>query len=56
MKRRILEEMPMNRNFNRYSDGREESCEATGYEVDLEDGSGWWNEFADSEGELHYGR
>lgn len=51
--RRRLEEMP----FDKMFDG--EFCHATGYEVCLGDPDNladWWEEFEDSEGNLHYGR
>lgn len=52
-KRRLLEEMP----FDKVFDG--EFCHATGDEVCLGDPKNpadWWEEFEDSEGNLHYGR
>lgn len=47
-----LAEMPYDKVFET-ENGREVCC-ATGYEV-LIDGQ-YWNEYIDSEGELHYGR
>ena len=46
--KRELETMPFDHEFNN------ELCHATGYEVCI-DGI-WWNEYEDSEGNLHYGR
>ena len=54
VERRDLNEMPFDKEF----DG--ELCHATGEEVLLDLGNGypaeWWDEFEDSEGNLHYGR
>ena len=48
MERRELDRPAMDMRFD------EELCHSTGYEI-KEDGE-WWNEFVDSEGNLHYGR
>ena len=50
--RRELETRPYDHVFP--VNGNEEPCHATGYEV-LFQGQ-WWNEYEDSEGDLHYGR
>lgn len=53
--RRKLDEMPFDRSF----DGGFSLCHATGYEVCLgnpDNPADWWNEYEDSEGNLHYGR
>lgn len=49
VERRKLDKMPYDRVFN--ANGL---CHATGYEVF--DGSEWWNEYEDAEGNLYYGR
>lgn len=49
---RKLEKMPFDKVFE--VDGNEELCRSTGYEVFLH--GEWWNEYEDSEGDLHYGR
>lgn len=49
-----LEEMPYDMAFN--TENGEELCHATGYEVVFEGENTYWNEFIDSNGELHYGR
>lgn len=49
---RELAVMPFDKTFD--ADGNEELCHATGMEV-LIDGQ-WWNEYVDSNDELHYGR
>lgn len=52
-----LETMPFDKVFD--TGNGKELCHATGYEVCFEvpdDASAWWNEFQDSEGNLHYGR
>lgn len=57
--RRELETMPFDKAFYRYSDGRRELCHSTGYEVCHGDPSNladWYDEYEDSDGELHYGR
>jgi len=51
---RVLEEMPFDKAFN--VNGNEQLCHATGESVDFEDGTGWWSEYIDSNGDLHYGR
>ena len=54
-----LETMPFDKAFYRYSDGQRELCHATGYEVchgDPDVLANWYNEYVDSDGELHYGR
>ena len=56
--RRELDTMPFDKAFTT-ENGNEELCHATGYEVCLgnpDDASDWWEEFEDSEGNLHYGR
>ena len=60
LRRRELDYMPFNKRFET-CDGNSELCHATVYEVCLEgddpnDSSNWWNEFVDSNGDLHYGR
>lgn len=48
---RVLETMPFDHTFE--VNGSEELCHATGREMFL---SGvWWNEYIDSNGDLHYG-
>lgn len=49
---RELDEMPFDKVFP--VNGNEELCHSTGREV-FQNGE-WWNEYEDSEGELHYGR
>lgn len=59
IERAELEEMPYDKTFEvEGEDGiiRMESCHATGYEVILENDNTWWNEYVDSNGEIHYGR
>lgn len=51
-KRRELETMPFDHVFQ--VNGNEELCHATGYEVFLH--GQWWNEYEDSNWDLHYGR
>ena len=53
METRELENMPFDKTFE-VASGNEELCHATGYEA-LIDGD-WWNEYEDSDGNLHYGR
>ena len=51
--RRQLEEMPIDHEFEGVL------CHATGYEVcdgDPDNPGDWWNEYADRDGGLHYGR
>ncbi len=43
-----FDNLPMDKEFNG------ELCHATGYE--WYDGKEWWNEYEDSDGNLHYGR
>lgn len=53
-----LEKMPFDKAFETES-GNEELCHATGYKVcfgNLNDTADWWNEYEDSDGNLHYGR
>jgi len=49
-----IERMPMDKAF--IVDGNEQLCHATGIMVDFHDGSGSWNEYIDSNGDLHYER
>lgn len=49
-----LENMPYDHVFP--VDGNDELCHATGYEVKFYGEDIWWNEYEDSNGELHYGR
>lgn len=51
-KLRTLDVMPFAKVFQ--TENGQELCNATGYEA-LIDGQ-WWNEYEDSEGNLHYGR
>lgn len=42
-----------------YTENGRENCHATGYEVcigDVHNSADWWNEYEDSEGNLHYER
>ena len=51
--RRELAEMPCDKRFGN------ELCHATGYEVchgNPQNLADWWNEFEDSDGNIHYGR
>lgn len=50
--RKELEEMPYDKGFYVVGEDGEryELCHATGFEVD------GWNEYEDSNGEMHYGR
>ena len=48
---RTAEVMPFDHTFE--VNGREELCHATGMEMFI-DGT-WWNEYMDSNGDLHYG-
>lgn len=50
---RELDYMPFDKAFET-SDGNTELCHATGLEVLIH--GEWWNEYADSNGDLHYGR
>lgn len=55
--RRELKTMPFDKVFE--VNGNEEMCHSTGYEVcegNPENSADWWNEYEDSEGNLHYGR
>ena len=55
--RRELEEMPFDKAFE--TEKGSELCFATGYEVcfgNPNEPSNWWNEYEDSQGDLHYGR
>lgn len=57
MFRRELETMPFDKAFT--VNGNEELCNATGYEVcegNPDDPSDWWNEYIDSNGDIHLGR
>lgn len=49
---RMLDEMPSDKMF--FTDNGQELCHATGYEALI--GGEWWNEYEDTDGELHYGR
>ena len=49
---RELDYVPYDHSFIT-DNGNEELCHATGYE--WFDGSRWWNEYEDSEGNLYYG-
>lgn len=56
--RRELEEMPFDMAFETEG-GNRELCHATGWEEcfgDPSDPADWWNEYEDSDGNLHYGR
>lgn len=56
IKVRELSEMPFDMRFETER-GNEELCHVTGYEVCFADRStDWWNEYEDSDGNLHYGR
>lgn len=55
--RRELDEMPFDKVFS--TENGEEFCHSTGYEVcngNPDEPADWWNEYEDSEGDLHYGR
>lgn len=55
--KRKLRKMPFDKVF--YTDNGRENCHATGYEVcdgDIHNPADWWNEYEDSECNLHYGR
>ena len=52
LRREKLDTMPFDNRFD--VDGKEELCHATGYTVF--DGTDWWDEFVDSNGDLQYGR
>ena len=57
LKIRELETMPFDKRFS--TNNGEELCHATGREVCFGDPSvlaDWWEEYIDSDGELHYGR
>lgn len=57
MMRRELEEMPFDKAFD--VNGNEQLCPATGWQVcfgNPSEPADWWNEYEDSEGDLHYGR
>lgn len=57
--RRELEKMPFDKMFELDNHYHQELCHATGYEVCLGDPDNsvdWWNEYEDSNGDLHYGR
>ena len=47
-----LGEMPYDHTF--VTERGEELCHSTGYLVMMD--NEWWNEYVDSEGDLHYGR
>ncbi len=56
--REELERIPCDKRFD-IGNGHEELCHSTGYEVcmiDANNQKGWWNEYVDRDGELHYGR
>ena len=52
LRREKLDTMPFDKRFD--VDGNEELCHATGYTVF--DGTDWWDELVDSNGDLQYGR
>lgn len=55
--RRELDFTPFDKSFT--VNGNEELCHATGYEVctgDPGNPADWWNEYVDSDGEIHLGR
>lgn len=52
---RELETMPFDKAFE-LSDGNYELCHSTGKEVDVYGDGEFWNEYVDSNGDLHYGR
>lgn len=52
MKRRELKTMPFDKVFQ--TENGQESCHATGYAIF--DGTDWWNEYEDDNGNLYYGR
>ena len=51
LKRKEVEKMPFDKIFE--VGMNQEFCHSTGYRV--YDGERWWNEYEDSEGNLHYG-
>lgn len=51
--RRELTTMPFDHVFD--VNGNEELCHATGYEVQFEGDTVWWNEYIDSNGDFQYG-
>lgn len=55
---RYLNEMPFDMEF--YVDSnKKENCHATGRQINTvhpKSYGDWWNEYADSNGQLHYGR
>lgn len=53
IKYRELFEVPFDKVFD--VDGNQEMCHATGMEIQDSHGE-WWNEYVDSNGDLHYGR
>ena len=53
LKYRELFEVPFDKVFD--VEGNQEMCHATGMEIQDERGN-WWNEYVDSNGDLHYGR
>ena len=57
MMTRRTETMPFDKAFE--VNGSEQLCHATGWKVcfgNPSDPTDWWNEYEDSEGNLHYGR
>ncbi len=55
--RRKLDVMPFDKTFD--VDGNQESCHATGWEVcegDPDNPADWWEEYEDSNGDIHLGR
>ena len=52
MTREELNVMPFDKRFD--VDGSDELCHATGYEVFYL--GEWWNEYVDSNGDIHLGR
>ena len=53
IKYRELFEVPFDKVFE--TENGTEMCHATGMEIQDEHGE-WWNEYVDSNGDLHYGR
>ena len=55
--KRKLDVMPFDKTFD--VDGNQESCQATGWEVcegDPDNPADWWEEYEDSNGDIHLGR
>lgn len=55
MQTRELSQVPFDKRVT-LADGNSELAHATGIEVLFEGDDTWWNEYEDSEGNLHYGR